>query len=57
MEYFFYPEINDAYHHAMKTEDEHGADWDKGDQSTLNAVESLCEVDEGDDWYEVDYII
>ena len=50
-------EIDYANHHAVEAKDEHGADGDKSDDTALDMVERLGEVDECIYGYVVNHII
>lgn len=57
VEGLLYAEVDDAYHHAVETEDEHGADGDIGDEATSEGVECFRKVDEDDYGYQVHHIV
>ena len=47
MKELFYPEIDNANHHSVEAEDEHGTYGDKGDEATFDGVERLGQVNKG----------
>ena len=47
MKQLFYSEIDDANHHSVETEDEHGSYRDEGDDAALDGVEGFGQVDKG----------
>ena len=47
MKQLFYSEIDDANHHSVETEDEHGSYRDEGDDAALDVVEGFGQVDKG----------
>ena len=50
MKQLFYSEIDDANHHSVETEDEHGSYRNKGDEAASDWIERFCQVDKGKYW-------